>query len=621
VLITWERELIMAVYMRAFRWRLTVIVSVFALLAAGLAGFAIQAASAAVIAVPTPVTVRPSVAAAKAGMATRGAAAIVASRTARAGGQRVEITADRTAFSRTFANPNGTYTSVVSATPQWVKRGSTWVTADATLTRTPDGAWTPRAAESGLTFSGGGDHALATVTSGSQWLSVSWPSALPAPVISGASAIYRDVLPGVNLVLTAGVTGAFTETLAIQDKAAAADPGLRDLTLGITMSKGLNQHVGKDGSVVVATAKGKPVFSSPAPEAWDSFSHGAAASGIAGPGHGARVAPVGASYSEGSVRLTVPGSLLSAPAGDFPVYVDPSYSESPWWQGYGEDQSAYPTTNELDNTFDGNVSVGYDGGGIDRGEYVFGLPSAADSSAVGILSATFTGEVVKTYSSSSVSHTINAYYIDQYTSASTWNNPPGKLAGPSAETFTTTSTAPDQNVSWNVASWLQTAYNDGAFQMSVELDNSDETDAGPFAEFGPSPTVSYTYSQPAPTVGVGSGPVPNATFLHFPISDKVSLQVNVGSGDALLTTSDLSIPEMDTNVTLGTSYNSLLTNSSVAEDRTVTDGGRVRASTFGCTSAATGHSRSWGKTERPASSPLRRRVPRTPARRSIRTRA
>jgi RHS repeat-associated protein len=101
--------------------------------------------------------------------------------------------------------------------------------------------------------------------------------------------------------------------------------------------------------------------------------------------------------------------------------------------------------------------------------------------------------------------------------------------------------------------------------MSVELDNSDETDSGPFVEFGPSPTVTYTYSQPAPTVPVGSGPVPNATFRSFPISDKVSLQVNVGSGDALLTTSDLSIPEEGSNLNLGTSYNSLLTPSSVAQ--------------------------------------------------------
>ena len=44
------------------------------------------------------------------------------------------------------------------------------------------------------------------------------------------------------------------------------------------------------------------------------------------------------------------------------------------------------------------------------------------------------------------------------------------------------------------------------------------------------------------SVPVGTGPVPSATFLNFPVSDRVSLQVNVGSGDALLTTSDMTLP-------------------------------------------------------------------------------
>jgi YD repeat-containing protein len=69
---------------------------------------------------------------------------------------------------------------------------------------------------------------------------------------------------------------------------------------------------------------------------------------------------------------------------------------------------------------------------------------------------------------------------------------------------------------------------------------------------------------PAPSIPVGSGPVHNGTFLSFKISDKVSLRVNAGSGDALLTTDDLVIPELGSALTLGTSYNSLLTGSGVA---------------------------------------------------------
>jgi RHS repeat-associated protein len=67
----------------------------------------------------------------------------------------------------------------------------------------------------------------------------------------------------------------------------------------------------------------------------------------------------------------------------------------------------------------------------------------------------------------------------------------------------------------------------------------------------------------APSIPVGSGPVPSATFRSFGISDKVSLRVNVGSGDALLTTTDTTVPEIGSSLTLGTSYNSLLVGSGV----------------------------------------------------------
>lgn len=68
-----------------------------------------------------------------------------------------------------------------------------------------------------------------------------------------------------------------------------------------------------------------------------------------------------------------------------------------------------------------------------------------------------------------------------------------------------------------------------------------------------------------PSIPVGSGPIPSGTFMSFSISDKVSLRVNVGSGDALLTTSDITVPEIGSALTLGTSYNSLLVGSGVAQ--------------------------------------------------------
>jgi RHS repeat-associated protein len=57
---------------------------------------------------------------------------------------------------------------------------------------------------------------------------------------------------------------------------------------------------------------------------------------------------------------------------------------------------------------------------------------------------------------------------------------------------------------------------------------------------------------------VGTGEARNATFLTFPVSDRVSLQVNVGSGDAVLRTTDLTLPGVNGGLVVGEDYNSLL---------------------------------------------------------------
>ena len=68
-------------------------------------------------------------------------------RDARRQHSRVEITADRTAFSQTFANPNGTTTYVASAKPRWVARGESG--SGRTLTWCGTGPGTGRAVPGG----------------------------------------------------------------------------------------------------------------------------------------------------------------------------------------------------------------------------------------------------------------------------------------------------------------------------------------------------------------------------------------------------------------------------------------------------------------------------------------
>ncbi|MEV5706803.1 RHS repeat-associated core domain-containing protein [Actinoallomurus sp. NPDC052274] len=72
-------------------------------------------------------------------------------------------------------------------------------------------------------------------------------------------------------------------------------------------------------------------------------------------------------------------------------------------------------------------------------------------------------------------------------------------------------------------------------------------------------TPSKALAADAPT---GSGPTRNGTFLTFQLADYLELKVNVGSGNAMVRTQDLTLPQIDQNLSLGAVYNSLLLSSS-----------------------------------------------------------
>jgi RHS repeat-associated protein len=537
----------------AVRWWAATAVAL-ALVVAGLQGAVVQAASAAPVRAVAVSRTKPpaSVAAqAKAPTTSSGATAGALAK-ARSSGRPAEILADRTEFSQTFANPNGTMTYDGSLAPKWVRRGSSWVRPVASLVRAADGSWSPAAATAGLTLSGGGGTTLATVTTGGQSLSVSWPSALPAPTVSGATATYAGVFPGVNLAVTATTAGGFDETLVIENQAAAADPQLASLQLGVAADSGLTRSTAADGSSQWQTAGGQSVFSSPAPTAWDSAPGGS----MAGPGAGAQVAAAPAAYSGGTVRLTVPKALLSGPASSFPVYMDPSYSVTSTMLTHGEGQSDSPNSFWWSTT---NMGVGDTASaGDERSYYRMTIPGQLNGATV--TSATFSDEATNAAVAASTAHTVIMHSSGAISTATTWANQPSWSSTSVSAAFTTTSTTPNQTVTWNVATWIQNSINAGLTNWTNVLVNSNESNTADWVGFSLNPTISITYTPPVP---LGTGPAPSATFLSFPFSDKSSLRVNVGSGDALFTTSDLSLPEVAGPLTLGVDYNSLLIGTSV----------------------------------------------------------
>ncbi|MFE7638264.1 hypothetical protein ACFU7Z_29885, partial [Kitasatospora sp. NPDC057518] len=199
------------------------------------------------------------------------AAILAAQAKAKSGGKPVVVDAMTTGGSQTTANPDGTLTTDSSPVVERIKNADgTWRAVDATLRTNPDGTVAPTAVPSGLTFSGGGAGPLATMaTTDGKKLSVKAPFSLPKPELSGSSALYRSVLPDVDLELSATPAGGWRQVLIVRTAQAAADPKIKKLHLD-TVTDGLTVKADANGNLSAEDAAGQARFTAPTPVMWDS---------------------------------------------------------------------------------------------------------------------------------------------------------------------------------------------------------------------------------------------------------------------------------------------------------------------------------------------------------------
>ena len=182
----------------------------------------------------------------------------------------VEVVSERTPYSTTIANPDGTFTLTQSTTPQRTRAADgSWQPVDATLVHRPDGTIGPKSAVVDLDFSAGGNGKdLIRIGNDRGALRLGWPGTLPEPVLDGATATYREVLRGVDLELTATTEG-YREVLVVKSREAAADPRLERVRLTAT-GQGLQVVEGDDGGLRALDEDGNTVFDGPAGLMWDS---------------------------------------------------------------------------------------------------------------------------------------------------------------------------------------------------------------------------------------------------------------------------------------------------------------------------------------------------------------
>ncbi|MGW1868926.1 hypothetical protein ACWCPS_25600 [Streptomyces mauvecolor] len=249
----------------------------------------------------------------------------------------MEIIDRREESVETFANPNGTLTRRQYSAPVWTRYDRTWRKADSTVVARPDGTVGPAAPVFGITFSGGGTAPLATMTKGDKQLALSWPTTLPKPVLDGATALYKSVLPDVDLKVIAQTDG-FAEHLIVNTSQAATNPAIKSIKLGIT-TKGVTVADDASDNLTAKDAAGNIIFSAPSPKMWEqppvtnttTAPTTAPAKGLArttaadDAPQGARSASVGVTVSSTTLTLT-PDPTLLADAHQFPLIIDPPFT-------------------------------------------------------------------------------------------------------------------------------------------------------------------------------------------------------------------------------------------------------------------------------------------------------
>ncbi|MEU0558971.1 ricin-type beta-trefoil lectin domain protein [Dactylosporangium sp. NPDC006015] len=449
---------------------------------------------------------------------------------ARATGRPVEVASATSATQQTFANPDGTFTTNLNAQPVRTKRDGAWVGLDASLRRNADGSYSPAASAAPLVISGGGGGAFATMGGSGAQLGLKWPGSLPAPTVSGPTATYAGVLPGVDLAVTATEQGGFSHVLVIRDAAATANPALKKLRLQ-TVAPGVTVTAGADGNLTAVDATGQVRFTAPAPVAWDSatpatkaglrstaaelpFVNGEPArSTVRGPGAVARQHRVGVSVEAGNTVVIAPDpAMLQDPATTYPLYVDPSWNPTPAAanrNAWTYVNSNYSTTKYW-NSSDW-ARAGYAGWETPyykaRSFFQFGIPT--NIWGTNITKATL--QLKSVWSATNNVYSFGVYHMCGISNQTSWDNQPckgGLVASANLPGNWRSDGSPNpMQHDFDVKSEIVSAAAGHWSATTLGLFNSTETNRDAWRKFQNNPTIAIEYNAvPNTPTNYGSSP-------------------------------------------------------------------------------------------------------------------
>ncbi len=196
----------------------------------------------------------------------------------------VEIVADRTTTSSTFANADGSLSLQASAGPIWVHANDgSWAKVDKSLSDSSDGRLHTGATTAALSLSDGGTGDLIRLSQDGKSVTVSWPGSLPVPTVDGNIATYANVAPNIDLQVIAGDTGYELSWVIKARPSTVPVFALPIHTSGLSVSSNSDSTLAFTNTSGDVVASGSPgaVFGADGAAAGDPLVAGAVAQGLA----------------------------------------------------------------------------------------------------------------------------------------------------------------------------------------------------------------------------------------------------------------------------------------------------------------------------------------------------
>ncbi|MYQ69521.1 DNRLRE domain-containing protein [Streptomyces sp. SID4934] len=434
-------------------------------------------------------------------------------------GEPVEVLTMRSESADVFAQPDGSLEAREYLRPVRTRVGDEWKSVDTELVRTTDGGVAPKAVTNRTVFSGGGDGPMVRLSKAGRELSFDWPGKLPEPTLSGDTATYADVLPDVDLRLTASADG-YQSLVVVKTPEAAQDERLAKLRLGLDAT-GLDVSETEAGGLAATDAgSGGTVFEAATPVMWDSSegpqegspSSRAATSeapperGEPGAGDSGRLAPVGVEVgSDGEELLLTPDAeVLKGEETVYPVFIDPQWysPRASAWTMASKYWSGSPQWKFNGKKDEGLGYCGWDYCAPHDTKRLFYRIPVSKFAGKSILSAEFV--VRNTWSASCDKRSVELWQTKDISSSTTWNsqNASGfwtkQLASESFAHGHTNCSAKDAE--FNVKSAVQSAANAKNSTMTFGLRAGSESDKYGWKRFSDKAFLRVKYNRPPPQV-------------------------------------------------------------------------------------------------------------------------